>query len=113
MAAFDGDKQVGGTAIAWNTPRIAMLDSSSDVAALWDIRVLPDYRRQGIGSLLFNQAAEWARAKGCIRLKAETQNVNVPASLFYARQGCTLATIDAFAYPDHPSEIQFIWTKQL
>lgn len=113
LAALDNDRQVGGATIAWNTPQIAMLGPRHDVAALWDIRVLPEYRRQGLGSMLFSHAADWARAKGCVLLRAETQNVNVPACQFYARQGCTLATIDPLAYPDNPSEVQLIWVKRL
>ncbi|HSB91451.1 MAG TPA: GNAT family N-acetyltransferase [Anaerolineales bacterium] len=113
FAAFDGDRRVGGAAIAWNTPSIAMLGARGDAAALWDIRVLADYRRQGVGSQLFAHAAAWARARGCTQLKAETQNVNVPACHFYARLGCTLASVDPLAYPGKPEEVQFIWAQWL
>ena len=65
-----------------------MLEGRSDLAALWDIRIQPDYRRRGIGSRLFRRAGEWgAGAKGSRQLKIETQNINVAACKFYARPG--------------------------
>jgi len=113
ISAFDGDTRVAGAAIAWNTSQIDMLGGRKDIAALWDIRVHPGHRRRGLGSRLFAHATEWTRARGCVQFKVETQNVNVPACHFYARQGCTLAAINPFAYPDLPSEVQFIWVLRL
>ena len=46
-------------------------------------------------------------------MKVETQNVNVPACRFYARQGCVLGAINRFAYPDLPDEVQLLWYKTL
>jgi hypothetical protein len=43
----------------------------------------------------------------------ETQNVNVAACRFYARQGCVLTAVDPFAYPALPGEIQLLWYKDL
>jgi ribosomal protein S18 acetylase RimI-like enzyme len=65
---------------------------------LWDIRVHPDARGQGIGSELFAEAARWAQAQGCRQLKVETQNVNVQACRFYAKQGCELGGIERYGY---------------
>jgi hypothetical protein len=50
---------------------------------------------------------------GSRELKAETQNINVPACRFYARLGCTLRTIDRFAYANLPDEVQLLWSKDL
>jgi GNAT superfamily N-acetyltransferase len=109
QSAFDGKTRVGGALIAWDTPEIQMLDGRRDLAVLWDIRVRIDYRRKAIGSALFSASVDWARARGCIHLKIETQDVNVAACHFYAQQGCGLVEVNPFAYPDQPEEVQFIW----
>jgi hypothetical protein len=43
----------------------------------------------------------------------ETQNINVPACRFYARQGCVLGAIHPDAYPDLPDEVQLLWWLEL
>jgi len=113
ISAFVGAMRIGGAIVAWNTPEIHMLEGRKDLAALWDIRVHTDYRRNGIGSGLFSRSVDWARERDCIQLKVETQNVNIPACQFYARQGCRLAAINPFAYPEQPEEVQFIWQLDL
>lgn len=55
----------------------------------------------------------WAAARGCRQLKIETQNVNVPACRFYARQGCVLGAINRFAYREFPDEVQLLWYKAI
>ena len=90
-----------------------MLENRTDLTVLWDIRIHPDYRRQGIGQALFRAAETWARSRGCRQLKVESQNVNLPACRFYAKQGCVLGAIDRFAYADLPDEVQLLWYKDL
>jgi ribosomal protein S18 acetylase RimI-like enzyme len=113
IAAYDGQQRVGGVVIAWNTPGVNMLDDRDDRAVLWDIRVHPDYRGKGIGRGLFSHTVAWARNRACKLLKVETQNINVPACRLYMSQGCTLATINSYAYPDLADEVQLIWQLQL
>jgi GNAT superfamily N-acetyltransferase len=112
VAHIDG-RRVGGAAIAFDTPGVDMLDGRRDVAVLWDIRIAAEARRAGVGSALFRRVEAWARVRGCRRLEIETQNINVPACRFYARQGCTLGAVNRSAYPDLPNEIQLIWFKDL
>jgi GNAT superfamily N-acetyltransferase len=113
LGAYFGETRVGGAVIAFDTPGLQMLDGRSDLAVLWDLRVSPRLRRQGVGTALFVSAAEWARATGCTELKVETQNVNVPACRFYASQGCALRTVSRGAYGALPDEIQLLWYKNL
>ncbi|HHT26771.1 MAG TPA: GNAT family N-acetyltransferase [Firmicutes bacterium] len=113
IAVYDGLQRVGGAVLAWNTPGIRMLDGQSDRAVLWDIRVHPDYRGKGIGRGIFSSAVEWARKRDCRLFKVETQNINVPACRLYMNQGCTLAVINSFAYPEYPDEVQLIWQMRL
>jgi GNAT superfamily N-acetyltransferase len=104
---------VGGAAVAFDTPGLTMLEERRDLAVLWDIRVAPDARRQGVGAALFHTIEEWARHHGCRELKIETQNTNVPACRFYERKGCQLRAIRLAAYPELPEEIQLLWYKDL
>ena len=113
FGAMLGEQWVGAAAVAWNTPGVQMLQGRSDLAVLWDLRVHPDHRGAGIGHQLFAAAADWARARGCRELCIETQNVNVPACRFYARQGCTLGAINRHAYPELPEEVQLLWYRAL
>jgi len=106
-------RMVGGAVVAFNTPGLCMLAGRDDIAVLWDIRVSPDERGAGLGSALFEAAADWAVARGCGWLKIETQNVNVAACRFYQKMGCILGAIDRFAYTELPDEVQLLWWKAL
>lgn len=113
LSAHLADRCVGGTAVAFRTPGLLMLEGRDDLAVLWDLRVRPGARGRGVGRALFAAAEDWARGRGCRRLKVETQNINVPACRFYAAQGCTLGGLNRFAYPDLPHEVQLLWYKEL
>lgn len=106
-------RRIGGTVVAFNTPGLTMLESDAGLAVLWDIRVSPEARGQRVGSALFQAAEAWAKARGCRQLQAETQNINVPACRFYARQGCVLTAVYRSAYPELPDEIKMLWHKHL
>lgn len=113
LCAYAGNRRVGGCVIAYKTAGVNMLERRDDLAVLWDFRVHPQIRGQGIGGSLFAAAVHWARSKGCRELKVETQNINVPACRFYARQGCRLKAINRGVYADFPEEIQLIWCLAL
>jgi GNAT superfamily N-acetyltransferase len=111
-----GNPPAGGAMIAYNTSGVNMLEDRSDLAVLWDIRVHPDYRGQGLGSALLERSAAWARQRGCKRLKIETQNVNVVACRFYASQGCELGMIHRYGYAGVPrvaNEVMLVWYLHL
>jgi ribosomal protein S18 acetylase RimI-like enzyme len=113
LSAWEGDDRVGGAVIAFDTPDVHLLDGRRDVAALWDLRVHPDRRSSGVGTLLWRGFEDWARARGCRDVKVETQNNNVTACRFYVRMGCSLGALHRFRYPDLPDEIQLLWYKSL
>ena len=105
---------LGGAVIAYKTPHVNMLEGRDDLAVLWDLRVAPEGRRQGLGTALLAAAEAWARQRGCRHVKIETQNINVSACRFYASQGYELGGMNRFAYyPELPHEIQFLWYKTL
>jgi GNAT superfamily N-acetyltransferase len=113
LSAFADGRRVGGAAVVWNSPEIEMLANLPDMACLWDLRICPEYRSKGVGYRLFQSVVDWSKARGCRLLKIETQNVNVPACRFYARQGCRLGAIDRFAYPEDLNETQLIWYRNV
>lgn len=113
FAARAEGRRVGGAVVAFGAQGLNLLEGLEDVAILWDIRVSPEARGQGVGSALFRAAEECARARGCRRLKVETQNINIAACRFYARQGCVLGEVNYLAYPEFPDEVQLLWYKDL
>jgi GNAT superfamily N-acetyltransferase len=115
LAAYIGDERVGGATIAYGAPDVQMLDGRTDLAVLWDLRVHPTHRGNGVGRALFAAVERWATERGCRELKIETQSINVAACRFYARMGSTLGAIDRFAYATagYPDETQLIWRKPL
>src|SRR6266849_218092 len=90
ITARSNGRRVGGAVIAFKTESVDMLEGRDDLAVLWDIRVATEARGKGGGSALFRAVETWAIARGCRKLKIETQNVNVQACRFYQRQGCVL-----------------------
>jgi GNAT superfamily N-acetyltransferase len=112
-AAYADGEHIGGAVIAYDTPDVDLLERRTDLAALWDLRVQPAMRRSGVGRALYSAAEEWARERQCTHLQIETQNINVPACRFYLNMGCSLRSIDRYAYPDLPAEIRLLWIKQL
>ena len=113
LAAYAGPARAGGAIVAWGTPAVDLLEGRADLAVLWDLRVAPAWRGQGVGAALFRAAEAWALARGARWLKVETQNVNVAACRFYARRGCVLGAVHRFAYPGLPDEAQLLWYKPL
>lgn len=116
LLALRGERAVGGATVAANSPGVNMLEGRQDLAVLWDIRVHPQERGHRIGTQLFRRAVGWAREQGYRQLKVETQNVNVPACRFYARQGCRLGVIHRYAYvtsPGQAHEAMLLWYLDL
>jgi GNAT superfamily N-acetyltransferase len=113
MSATAGGERIGGAVVAWKTEGVNMLKGREDLAVLWDLRVHPSYRGKGAGYQLFTRALAWARERQCRRFMAETQNINVPACRFYARQGCELAAINRYAYGNTLDEIQLLWYRSM
>jgi ribosomal protein S18 acetylase RimI-like enzyme len=110
LSAWADDKRVGGVVIAGKTEGLNMPVPGENSGVIWDLRVHCDFRRLRIGNKLFDRAADWMRERKLTRLIVETQDINVPACKFYARQGCELTSVNKHAYKDL-NEIQLIWTK--
>jgi GNAT superfamily N-acetyltransferase len=113
LVAWAEGRRIGGAVIAFDTAGLEMFEGRRDLAVVWDIRVSPEFRGQGVGSSLFQAAEDCARERGCRQIKVETQNINVPACDFYARMGCVLESVQSLAYPGLPDEVQLLWYKDL
>jgi len=103
MIARQARRAMGGAVLVMASPDIYMLKGRNDLAILWDLRVRPESRGQGIGVALFRRAVQLAKDKGIAQMSVETQNVNVPACKFYRKQGCSLGEIGRFQYISNPS----------
>ncbi|QVK17457.1 GNAT family N-acetyltransferase [Mycoplasmatota bacterium] len=111
---YDKEIPVGAATLAYNTKGVNMLKNRSDLCVLWDIRVHPDYKYQGIGKSLFKRCEEWAKSRNCSQLKIESQNNNPSACQFYVRNGCALGEINEYAYyGEYDDEVMLIWYKDL
>ena len=111
-ARADG-RLVGGATVVFRAPDVDMLAGRRDVALLWDIRVVPDARGHGVGTALVADVAAWAASQEATWLEVETQDINVPACRFYARNGFALRAVNRGAYPELPDETQLLWYRRL
>jgi GNAT superfamily N-acetyltransferase len=113
LAALVDGQRVGGAAVVFPSAGVEMLEGRDDLAVLWDIRVAPAVRGQGVGSALLRAVEQWTLRRGSRWLEAETQDINVPACRFYARHGFVLEAVNPSAYPDLPKETRLLWYKRL
>jgi ribosomal protein S18 acetylase RimI-like enzyme len=113
LEAFDErDERLGG-AIVVTAPRgIIEVGGRPDYAVLWDLRVRPDRRRQGVGRALLEASMNAAGAAGRHGIDVETQDVNAGACRLYAANGFVLSTVEPGAYSDAPDEARLIWTRE-
>jgi len=113
FTAWTDGVRVGGAALVFRAPDLEMLGGRGDVAILWDIRVAPEARGQGVGRSLLAAAEACATAHGARWMEVETQDINAPACRFYQCSGFEVRASDPAAYPGLPNETQLIWYKQL
>lgn len=111
-AWIDGVR-VGSAAVVFQSPEIDLLEGRDDVGLLWDIRVDPSHRRSGVGSALLDAVEQRLLERAARWLDVETQDINAPASRFYARHGFRVRRVNPHAYPELPNEIQLLWRKAI
>jgi ribosomal protein S18 acetylase RimI-like enzyme len=111
MGAYDHGRRVGGAVAIVEPSDVMRLGGEPRSALLWDIRVAPSARRNGIGRMLLAAAEAAAQAAGCNGIVAETQDINVAACQLYAHAGYIIARVDPNAYPELPMETRIVWAK--
>lgn len=107
------NRPIGAIAAARDTSEVDGSRTRTDETIIWDIRVLPEHRHQGVGRALMLFAENHVRAAGKRSIKVETQSINLAACRLCAAVGYTLQSIDSSAYPEFPKEVQLIWRKEL
>jgi GNAT superfamily N-acetyltransferase len=48
LAAFEGERRVGGAVVAWKTNELVISGDPADSAVLWDLRVDTGFRHMGV-----------------------------------------------------------------
>ena len=74
------------------------------------VGIHPDYRRQGVGRLLYERFTEACRSVGCSRMKAITAFGNEGSIRFHAALGWDIQEIDDYAGPNRR---RIVFTKPL
>lgn len=100
IVAIDEGIPVGG---------IVITDIRDDSVTHHDYRVVPSYRRTGIGRELVKRALDWSDSQGCSTILCQNQNTNVPGCRFMINQGYNLVGISIHAYALCPDETQLLW----
>ncbi len=74
------------------------------------VGIHPDFRRRGVGKVLYQSFEENARSAGCQRLKAITSVGNDGSIAFHRAVGWTVDIIEDYAGPARP---RAVFTKSL
>jgi ribosomal protein S18 acetylase RimI-like enzyme len=80
LVARLGSEPIG---LAWGR----IQDSDPDVANLYQLWVVPEFRRLGTGRLLLDAVIRWARRAGARRVELDVACGDSPAMRLYARAG--------------------------
>ncbi|KQL18380.1 GNAT family N-acetyltransferase [Cytobacillus solani] len=91
--------------------QIRIRSSWNGYAFIEDIAVAEEYRKKGVGTALLNKAIEWAKENNLCGLMLETQDINVSACHFYAKNNFVIGAIDTMLYSNLPTakEIAIFW----
>ncbi len=74
------------------------------------VGIHPDYRRRGVGRLLYEQFTERCAGLGCVRMKAITAQGNEGSLRFHQALGWTVEDVDDYAGPDRR---RLVFTQEL
>ncbi|MBS2016545.1 MAG: GNAT family N-acetyltransferase [Deltaproteobacteria bacterium] len=74
------------------------------------VGIHPDYRRKGVGRLLYETFTERCRGLGCERMKAITTTGNEGSIKFHDALGWSSAEVEGYAGPDRK---RVVFTKDL
>ncbi|MUT68555.1 GNAT family N-acetyltransferase [Paenibacillus sp. NEAU-GSW1] len=83
--------------------QIRLRSNWNGYAYVEDIGVSKNWRQMGIGTKLLEKAVQWAKQNNHIGLMLETQDVNVSACRFYARNNFIIGGVDRMLYSKFPT----------
>ena len=82
--------------------QIKLRSNWNGYALVEDIEVFRNWRQKGIRTKLLEEAVQWAKQNNHIGLMLETQDVNVSACRFYARNNFVIGGVDSMLYSKFP-----------
>lgn len=85
------------------TGQIRLRENWNGFAFIEEISVAKGSRNKGIGTALINTAVEWAKQNHLIGLMLETQDVNLLACRFYAKNNFNIGAVDSMLYSKFPT----------
>ena len=59
-----------------------------------DLYIKPDFRDNGVGTLLINKVIQYARETGCHKIRWQVANWNKPAIEFYRKLGVGISSVE-------------------
>lgn len=91
--------------------RIKIRSNWNGYALIEDIAVSKEYRKSGVGTALLNKAIEWAKENNFCGLMLETQDINVSACHFYAKNQFVIGGVDTMLYSNFSTanEMAIFW----
>lgn len=78
LLAYDGNK-IAGAALAYEVPH----PEGENYLYVHELDTHPDYRRQGVGTMLMKEVLKIAKERGCYELWLGTEDDNVAAQKLY------------------------------
>ncbi len=66
------------------------------------VGIHPDFRRRGVGKVLYNSFEQDCRGAGCTQLKAITTSANEGSIAFHRATGWTVTPVEDYAGPARP-----------
>jgi streptothricin acetyltransferase len=78
--------------------QIRLRSNWNGYAFIEHIGITKDWRQQGVGTALLEKAMEWAKQNNFVGLMLETQDVNVSACRFYAKNNFVIGAVDNMLY---------------
>jgi ribosomal protein S18 acetylase RimI-like enzyme len=109
-ARWSGDQGIGFLAMDGNNAcgiagsfLIPEDPARAELISMW---TAPTHRRNGVGRLLVDEVAAWARLRGACTLLLMVTSVNEPAMHFYERLGFT-RTGRTEPYPNDPAVVEY------
>ena len=107
---WNGEKGIGFLAIddgvACGIAGSFLDEDDATRAQLISMWTAPTHRRHGVGRLLVDEVAAWARLRGARTLLLMVTSLNEPAMRFYERLGFT-RTGRTGPYPNDPAVIEY------
>jgi len=102
LATFLGEKQVHFWGIELWEQLIAYISwiNLFEQAEIWNVAVLPEYRRQGLGSCLLQKALSCLQRDGVKKIFLEVRETNLPAQKLYLKFGFLFQGRRKKYYPD-------------